>query len=159
MRTLFSHSKRRLADQVDLWEGRIDELESIIATSGKGPALAYAQSFFAGKAGMTSTKLIEINQRAKQCYKAARKLKSRSAYLSSSEEGAGRGSNAQRAYFNCSATDHIASTCPFGKKTSFYKTQPKFEHMAHKPIRRCLICKDKTHMAMECPLNPVKKGT
>ena len=88
MKTLFSLARKGgITDQEDLWESRIDELESIMATSGKGPAIAYAQSFFAGKAGMSSSKLIEINQRAKQCYKAARKLKNRSVYLSSSEEG------------------------------------------------------------------------
>ena len=187
MKTLFSLARKGgITDQEDLWESRIDELESIMATSGKGPAIAYAQSFFAGKAGMSSAKLIEINQRAKQCYKAARKLKNRSVYLSSSEEGTsdeeipqrrlfrqrkrfqsfdrrgvGQNSRGQRACFNCSATDHIASGCPLGKRSPFYKPQQRFEHATHKPTRRCLICKDKAHMAIECPLNPInaKKNT
>ena len=87
MTTHFSFARRGgLAYQVDLWELRVDEVESVVATFGKGTAIACAQSFFTRKAGMSSTKLIKINQRAKQCYKAAKTLKSCSVCLSLSEE-------------------------------------------------------------------------
>ena len=78
MKTLFSLARRGgLVEQMDVWELRIDELESI----------AYAQSFFTGKAGMSSTKMININQRANQCYKAAKKLKRSSVFLVFQKKG------------------------------------------------------------------------
>ena len=54
------------APQSDLWEGRIEEMDSIILTSGKKTAAAYARSFFSGSNGLSSQHVIELNKRAKQ---------------------------------------------------------------------------------------------
>ena len=40
--------------QSDVWEGRIEELESIVATSGKKAAAAYAKNFYSGRSGLSS---------------------------------------------------------------------------------------------------------
>ena len=90
-----------------------------------------------------------------------RLFRQRKRFQSFDRRGVGQNSRGQRACFNCSATDHIASGCPLGMRSPFYKPQQRFEHANHKPTRRCLICKDKAHMAIECPLNPInaKKNT
>ena len=49
------------APQSDLWEGRIEEMDSIIVTSGKKTAAAYARSFFSGSNGLSSQHVIELN--------------------------------------------------------------------------------------------------
>ena len=132
---------------------------------------------------MSSAKLIDINQRASQCYKAAKKLKSHSSYLSSSEEILSEDElHISRAFpffrqkprfesFDRSRTrnsarsqgayDHVAATCTFGRKASHQEQQFKSEQPAQKFIQKCLIWKEKTHIAVDCPLNPIdsKKGT
>jgi len=75
------------ASQSDLWELRIEELESIIATAGKRAAAAYAKSFYSGRSGFSYLQQIELNKRARQCYKASRRN------CSSSDSGSSSDSN------------------------------------------------------------------
>jgi hypothetical protein len=44
----------------DYWEARILEIESIVETSGKKEAVAFARAFYAGKSGFSSAQLIEL---------------------------------------------------------------------------------------------------
>ena len=52
-------------ESVELWEGRVSEIEFIADTTGKRAALAFAKSFYSGKSGFSTAHLIELNKRAK----------------------------------------------------------------------------------------------
>ena len=71
-------------ESVELWEGRVSEIEFIADTTGKRAALAFAKSFYSGKSGFSTAHLIELNKRAKLCYRATRRRRSSSDSESSS---------------------------------------------------------------------------
>ena len=61
------------AEAVEFWEGRLNEIEFIAQTTGKRAALAFAKSFYSGKSGFSTAHLIELNKRAKLCYRATKR--------------------------------------------------------------------------------------
>ena len=71
-------------ESVEPWEGRVSEIEFIADTTGKRAALAFAKSFYLGKSGFSTAHLIELNKRAKLCYRATRRRRSSSESESSS---------------------------------------------------------------------------
>ena len=153
------------APQSDLWEGRIEEMDSIILTSGKKTAAAYARSFFSGSNGLSSQHVIELNKRAKQCYRASRRNHSSSSELTPSSDSDPRrkrrakGGSARTARpavkspgvscFTCGLRGHVSSSCPSRTR----QFQPRGATASFK--RKCLICEDTAHIAVKCPLNPV----
>ena len=161
----------------DYWEARILEIESIVETSGKKEAVAFARAFYAGKSGFSSAQLIELNKRARLCYKASKKGKrsssSSSVSTSNSDRVQKRRSRSCRptstvravakpskSYcFKCGDPSHIAPACPEGKMRSRNPAQRTGGSFHAFKSRRCLICDDKGHLAARCPLNPanVKK--
>ena len=150
------------ASQSDLWELRIEELESIIATAGKRAAAAYAKSFYSGRSGFSSLQQIELNKRARQCYKASRRNCSSSDSGSSSDSdykkrtgksGPKKMKSGKKVHcFACGNLGHVATKCPQKQKPSYSRPQNSgFQ-------RKCLLCGETTHMAAKCPLNPVNKS-
>ena len=71
-------------ESVEFWEGRVSEIEFIADTTGKRAALAFAKSCYSGKSGFSMAHLIELNKRAKLCYRATRRRHSSSGSDSSS---------------------------------------------------------------------------
>ena len=49
-------------ESVELWEGRVSEIEFIADTTGKRAALAFAKSFYSGKSGFSTAQNINIQQ-------------------------------------------------------------------------------------------------
>ena len=153
------------APQSDLWEGRIEEMDSIILTSGKKTAAAYARSFFSGSNGLSSQHVIELNKRAKQCYRASRRNHSSSSDSTPSSDSdprrkrrpkRGSARTARPAVkspgvscFTCGLRGHVSSSCPSRTR----QFQPRGATASFK--RKCLICEDTAHIAVKCPLNPV----
>ena len=60
-------------EAVKFWEGCFNEIEFIAESTGKRAALAFAKSFYSGKSGFSTAHLIELNKRAKLCYRATRR--------------------------------------------------------------------------------------
>ena len=74
-------------ESVEFWEGRVSEIEFIVDTTGKRTALVFAKSFYSGKSAFSvhvaTAQLIELNKRAKLCYRTIRRKHSLSGLDSS----------------------------------------------------------------------------
>ena len=167
MKVLSTFARRAgSVSQSDVWEGRIEELESIVATSGKKAAAAYAKNFYSGRSGLSSQHVIELNKRARQCYRASRRNRASSSESVSSSGSDGRkrrgksssGRMVKSAFkpskvscFTCGIAGHVSSSCPSKKRPPQPRALPSF-------IKKCHICEDPSHLARSCPLRQSNKN-
>jgi len=167
MKTLSTFARRAgSVSQSDVWEGRIEELESIIATSGKKAAAAYAKSFYSGRSGLSSQHVIDLNKRARQCYRASRRNRASSSESISSSDSDGRkrrGKSRSRrmvktafkptkvSCFTCGIVGHVSSSCQSKKRPPQPRALSSF-------AKKCHICEDPSHLARSCPLRSTNKN-
>ena len=123
------------AEAVEFWEGRLNEIEFIAETTGKRAALAFAKSFYSGKSGFSTAHLIELNKRAKLCYRATKRHHSST------------GSEDQ------SSSDFKARKQHHGKiwqkPPSF--NRPRQESSQFSKGTTCFKCGEEGHVAYHCP--------
>ena len=153
------------------------EIESIVETSGKKAVVAFVRAFYAGKTGFSSAQLIELNKRARMCYKASRKGRCSSSLSSSSSSDSDRNKKRRAHTFHPTTSVravaktskpyclryrdpfHIAPACPEGKVRSHTSVQRTGGTFHTFKSRNYLVYDDKGQLAARCPLNPanVKK--
>ena len=163
------------AEAVEFWEGRLNEIEFIAETTGKRAALAFAKSFYSGKSGFSTAHLIELNKRAKLCYRATKRHHS----STGSEDQSSSDFKARKQHhgkiwqkppsftrprqessqfskgttcFKCGEEGHVAYHCPsrkFGQRKFVPKRPFPFKE------KKCFICEETSHLTAQCHLNPM----
>ena len=165
-------------EAVEFWEGRLNEIEFIAESTGKRAALAFAKSFYSGKSGFSTAHLIELNKRAKLCYRATRRHHSStgSEDHSTSDFDCKKGrkqhqgkvwqkppsfprarqesfqSSKGTICFKCGEEGHVAYNCPsrkFGQRKFVAKKPFPFKE------KKCFICEETSHLTAQCHLNPM----
>ena len=129
-------------ESVEFWEGRVSEIEFIADTTGKRAALAFAKSFYSGKSGFSTAHLIELNKRAKLCYRATRRRHSSSGSDSSSS------SNQHKIKRKRGGKLRTQKYSPFGAKPFQQWMHAGNAHQGRGVL--CFKCGDYGHVALNC---------
>ena len=130
-------------ESVELWEGRVSEIEFIADTTGKRAALAFAKSFYSGKSGFSTAHLIELNKRAKLCYRATRRRRSSSDSESSSS------TDQHKTKHNRGRKWKAQKYPPYGNKPHQKRMHTENVHQGRGVLS--FKCGDYGHVAQNCP--------